>query len=310
MTNPAANTNDVDMSNGIPVKVFQDQMEGGHTRDKPVQQEVLKNVQEAVFRTLGKDYSVRVDSGGQEGDKRTGTRRHNEGGAADLMIYDKNGKQVSQDEYARVAQLYLAENMGSVGMQMSTGGVHFDKFKRGRKSTDPDALRGREGQVWNYNNKGGIPISDSTWNRMQEGVQGQLPEGAMSKEDFQASLARSKSTPTASLQGLSPDDRDVRNQNRRNSLPLYSTLTKSSVAKPTQALPNLTQDHWPGLADRITERTTPVQTRMNGNGAGDVTNKFRKDKDANAGQDTKVRVSDIPPIDEYKMTLANGSALV
>lgn len=116
-------------------------------RKAPLADDLKRNIDLQLLKTFGPGYRAEVYSGGQN-DKtgRTGTRRHNDGGAGDMKIFGPDGKQISQADYARFGQGWLAERKGSIGLQMKGGGIHVDKITKYGKG---------EGPYWSYNRKGG-----------------------------------------------------------------------------------------------------------------------------------------------------------
>ena len=142
-----------------------------------LQTELAKN----VLEVFGEGYRAEVYSGGQphkgEAGDRTGSTRHDGGKAGDLKIYGPDGKQITQDQYATFAQNWLANGRGSIGLQMSGGGIHVDDHKD-------------RAPFWNYDGQGGIKLSKSAMATIQKGLQGQKPENlAMTPEQAVAKLS-------------------------------------------------------------------------------------------------------------------------
>lgn len=105
-------------------------------RNKPVAPELEVKLDVAVSSVLGPGHTVEVFSGGQEkkgtGKRRTGSIRHDvddlgRGLAADVKIFDPNGKQVTdKNTLDRVRDFWITKNYGSVGTYMPGAGMHFD----------------------------------------------------------------------------------------------------------------------------------------------------------------------------------------
>lgn len=104
----------------------------GAIRNRPVSTELENKLDVAVSSVLGVGYTVDIFSGGQEGDRRTGTIRHNtdaegKGMAADVKIYDPQGNQVTdRTKLDTLRKYWLDNNYGSVGTYMKGEGIHFD----------------------------------------------------------------------------------------------------------------------------------------------------------------------------------------
>lgn len=103
----------------------------------------------AVGAVYGPGYEVRVYSGGQKtqaelrkdgaalgltgadlqrfiDDNSEGSVRHDHGKAADVYIFGPDGKQVTGDGLAPIAQYWAASRFGGVGLEMQGGGIHLD----------------------------------------------------------------------------------------------------------------------------------------------------------------------------------------
>lgn len=104
----------------------------GAIRNKPVSTELENKLDVAVSSVLGQGYTVDIFSGGQEGERRTGSIRHNvdsegRGMAADVKIFDPEGKQVTdRTKLDTLRKFWLDNNYGSVGSYMKGDGIHFD----------------------------------------------------------------------------------------------------------------------------------------------------------------------------------------
>jgi hypothetical protein len=99
------------------------------TRNQRLTPELEGKVKSAVEKVYGPGYTAEVYSGGQDshGPRRTGSHRHDHGGAGDIRIYDPQGKQVQGDELGRLGQYWRATKAGGVGMTMRGGGIHLDE---------------------------------------------------------------------------------------------------------------------------------------------------------------------------------------
>ncbi|MCD1645244.1 tape measure protein [Aurantimonas coralicida] len=115
----------------------------GAIRNQPLAPELETAIGEAVAAVYGEGYRAEVYSGGQSGRRRTGSRRHDHGNAADTYIYGPDGNRLKGDDLAPLAQWWLANNKGSVGMEMAGGGIHLDQITK-------DKLRGGESLAWDY----------------------------------------------------------------------------------------------------------------------------------------------------------------
>jgi muramidase (phage lysozyme) len=121
----------------------------GAIRNRPVAPELETKLDIAVSSTLGIGYTVDIFSGGQEGERRTGSIRHNvneegKGLAADVKIFDPEGRQVTDTKTLdRVRQFWLDNKYGSVGTYMPDAGIHFDIWTE-------DKLRPGMALTWSY----------------------------------------------------------------------------------------------------------------------------------------------------------------
>lgn len=104
------------------------------TRDKPVQESLLRDVQRSVRDVAGSDYSIYITSGGQDeigtpGGKRLGSTRHDNGNAVDFAVLDSNGRRVTDPVVlGRIAGDFQRRTGGGVGIGMGRNGevMHFD----------------------------------------------------------------------------------------------------------------------------------------------------------------------------------------
>lgn len=134
-------------------------------RNKPVTDNMQRLLSEALAQVYGPGYTASIYSGGQEGDRRTGSVRHDHGRAADLYVFGPDGKKVSGDTLAPLGQFWAAKKYGGVGMEMHGGGIHLDEW-----ATPPKG----GGMTWNYAKQGG-QFTDGMRRAMDAGLAGQLP---------------------------------------------------------------------------------------------------------------------------------------
>lgn len=106
----------------------------------------------AVDKVFGKNYSIRIYSGGQarKGTKgpRTGSTRHDDlgqgGRAADVYIYGPDGKKLTKAaDLDRLWNFWLKNEFGSCGVYMQGMGMHLDEITK-------DKLARGQGLFWIY----------------------------------------------------------------------------------------------------------------------------------------------------------------
>lgn len=122
-------------------------------RNKVVAPELEVKLDVAVSTVLGTGYTVEIFSGGQEkkgeGQRRTGSIRHDvddlgRGLAADVRIFDPNGKQVTdKTQLNRLRDYWISKDYGSVGTYMPGAGIHFDIWTK-------DKLLPGMSSTWSY----------------------------------------------------------------------------------------------------------------------------------------------------------------
>lgn len=116
----------------------------GKIRNKPLTTQLERDLQESAEFVYGPGSKAVIYSGGQDvkgaGNRRTGSTRHDAGKAADVHFYNADGEQLRGDSLAPMAQHWLANNKGGVGLEMRGGGIHLDHHKNRAKN-------------WNYANK-------------------------------------------------------------------------------------------------------------------------------------------------------------
>lgn len=121
----------------------------GAIRNKPVTFELEAKLDYAVSTVLGTGYTMEVYSGGQDEQRRTGSIRHDVdkdglGLAADVKIYDPEGKQIKdRDTLDKLRDYWLQNDYGSVGTYMGEAGMHFDVWTK-------DKLQPGMGSTWRY----------------------------------------------------------------------------------------------------------------------------------------------------------------
>ena len=122
-------------------------------RNLTVKQTLENDIIDAVTDVYGPGYTVSVISGRQQkgvSKGMVGTRRHNTA-AADVHVYDSNGKRVAGDALVPLAQYWLAEDKGSIGFPARPGqSMHMDHFGGGHEGGIP--LKGKETKLWFYGN--------------------------------------------------------------------------------------------------------------------------------------------------------------
>jgi hypothetical protein len=138
----------------------------GATRNKPVTGTLSAKVQQAVASVYGDGYKVQLFSGGQDGigqgNRRTGSTRHDHGKAGDWYVIGPDGKKLEGDALAPLGQFWAASKFGGVGMEMRGGGIHLDEH------TD-------RAKAWNYADKGGryTPAMKAA---IDAGLAGRMPQ--------------------------------------------------------------------------------------------------------------------------------------
>jgi hypothetical protein len=101
----------------------------GAVRNLPITDTLRSSISSSVEQVFGPGFQAKVYSGGQprpgEG-RRVGSTRHDGGNAADVYIYDPDGKRVTGDGLAPLAKHWLSNSLGGVGLEMRGGGIHLD----------------------------------------------------------------------------------------------------------------------------------------------------------------------------------------
>lgn len=110
----------------------------GKIRDQNITPELKSELQAAAEFVYGPGSKAVTYSGGQAkkgtSSKRTGSTRHDEGNASDTYFYNSEGDRLRGDSLAPMAQHWLANNKGGVGLEMSGGGIHLDTHKERAKT--------------------------------------------------------------------------------------------------------------------------------------------------------------------------------
>jgi len=101
------------------------------TRNLPITDTLRGNIQRAIKDVFGEGFKAQVYSGGQptaeQGGKRVGSTRHDNGKAADVYIVGPDGKRVTGDALAPLARYWNQNKLGGFGLQMKDGGIHLDE---------------------------------------------------------------------------------------------------------------------------------------------------------------------------------------
>lgn len=105
------------------------------TRRLPIKADLKNRVEEAVLAVYGPGYKARVYSGGQDPRDRStvpkkASIRHNYGNAGDFYIEGPDGKRLSREEQLPLAQYWMKNRYGSIGLGMSGAGIHIDNDQR------------------------------------------------------------------------------------------------------------------------------------------------------------------------------------
>lgn len=150
--------------------ITQIQGKGGAKRNLAITDTLEQKLSEAIQAVYGEGAKGVVYSGGQDatGKRRVGkTHRHDEGHAADTKVYDSQGKLISGDRLAPLAQYWRAMGYGGIGLEMGKGGIHLDERKG-------DFLRKYGGAYdWSYGTR-----TKEQLQAIRRGEKGILPEMA------------------------------------------------------------------------------------------------------------------------------------
>lgn len=143
----------------------------GAVRKQPITETLTQRLTDAVVSVYGPGYRAEVYSGGQPAPgqgRRVGSTRHDHGRAADVYIIGPDGKRVTGDDLAPLAQYWLAKGYGGVGLEMRGGGIHLDEH------TD-------RARTWNYLKAGGR-YTEAQRRAVQAGLRGELPSVVQSAD--------------------------------------------------------------------------------------------------------------------------------
>lgn len=125
----------------------------------------------AISDVYGPGYRAEVYSGGQKSNKAgegVGSTRHNHGGAGDIYIIGPDGKRLTGDGLAPIAQYWRAKGIGGVGLEMAGGGIHLDIHRDRAGNWDYGKLTPGQSAAIAAGNKGQLPqmYRDSMAGRM------------------------------------------------------------------------------------------------------------------------------------------------
>lgn len=118
----------------------------GAKRPQAPKEAVQSMINTAIREVYGPGYRGIITSGIGE----YGAKRHRPSGyaaAADLVVKDPKGKQITGAELAKLAQHVIAAGYGSAGLQMQGGAIHLDTVTLDKIAYGDEALN------WNYNTK-------------------------------------------------------------------------------------------------------------------------------------------------------------
>jgi hypothetical protein len=162
------------------------------TRNLRLTESLEAKVREAVGAVYGPDAYASVYSGGQpalgSGLPRVGSTRHDLGHAGDLRIFAANGRQITGDGLAPLAQYWQAKGFGGTGLEMRGGGIHLDEHA-GRAS------------FWDYAGQGGR-ITEAQRAAVQAGQAGMFPDLVASTNQASAAIDKMATNAISATQGL------------------------------------------------------------------------------------------------------------
>lgn len=151
---------------GPRARVVMDNTGAGTVRNQPIDPVLETRLSDAVTAVYGPNYTVRVYSGGQPSADQAGARkgsvRHDHGRAADVHIFGPDGRQLTGDDLAPIAQYWAASRFGGVGLEMEGGGIHLDIHE-----TPPAG----GGMTWSYS-----PLTPAQQAAVDAGLRGEMPE--------------------------------------------------------------------------------------------------------------------------------------
>lgn len=143
------------------------------TRNMPITDTLADKITRSIESVYGPGHYAEVYSGGQpgkgSGKPRVGSVRHDHGRAADVYIYGPDGRRLTGDALAPLAQFWAASKFGGVGLEMRGGGIHLDEHE-----TPPPG----GGMQWFYSEPTAAQRA-----AIEAGLRGELPEGVQAIAD-------------------------------------------------------------------------------------------------------------------------------
>ena len=145
-------------------------------RNKPIRKNLKQDVIRGVQACYGAGCFVKCYSGGQarkgSSGPRTGSVRHDQdkngyGRAGDFWVYLPDGTKITGVMLAKLAQWWLANKRGSVGLEMSGGGIHLDDWV-----TPPSG----GSNLWTYKYSDNKPWGRQISAALAAGKAGRMPE--------------------------------------------------------------------------------------------------------------------------------------
>lgn len=213
----------------------------GATRSQPITPTLLSNINQAVENVYGPGYKAQVYSGGQPAKgtsgNRVGTIRHDGGKAGDTYIVDPNGKRLSGDALAPLAQYWAANKIGGVGLEMAGGGIHLDEW-----STPPAGGT----MAWSYGK-----LTPTQSGAIDQGLKGEWPQVAA----FNRPPIPTPRQPMAQMAAARAFDRGGIND------PAKISLNPVSSANAGERLPQVTRSALPAIQERIRPMPTSAPAK-------------------------------------------------
>ncbi|EAU40143.1 prophage MuMc02, tail tape measure protein, TP901 family [Fulvimarina pelagi HTCC2506] len=189
----------------------------GATRNRPITDNLYQSIQEGIAAVYGPGYRGEIYSGGQAGRRRTGSRRHDDHGhggrASDTYIYGPDGKRLEGDDLAPLAQWWLANRKGSVGLEMSGGGIHLDEITK-------DQLKSGESLHWDYGR-----LTRKQAEAVRQGLSGVQPDAAAKMD---AAAAHGADRETFAKDGWPEDDAKRPAPKAKSSMPKPAAAEEAS----------------------------------------------------------------------------------
>jgi len=213
-------------------------------RRQPITPSLMSNINQAVENVYGPGFKAQVYSGGQpakgSGGERTGSVRHDNGKAGDTYITDPNGKRLSGDALAPLAQYWAANKIGGVGLEMAGGGIHLDEW-----STPPAGGT----MAWSYNK-----LTPTQSSAIDQGLKGEWPQVAA----FNRPPIPTPRQPMALMAQAKTADRQF-NQGGILNAPKVSLNPVSSANAGER--PQVTRSPLPAIQDRIRPMPTSAPAK-------------------------------------------------